>query len=163
MILLKINIWKLALYHIMPWVILMVTTLIAWIFGILHPSYYIYIAAVFIAYYLGFKPLNYVLDMWNYDRWSIIIMDDSEKEIIYKPYKDLSIEYKFHYEDIATFQKYKNGYSLYQQLYFYRIVLKNGEEYYFSSLLVGKLEKVIDTVPCTYMKNSSFIYVLGYI
>lgn len=163
MILLKINIWKLALYHIMPWVILMVTTLIAWIFGILHPSYYIYIAAVFIAYYLGFKPLNYALDMWNYDRWSIIIMDDSEKEIIYKPYKDLSIEYKFHYEDIATFQKYKNGYSLYQQLYFYRIVLKNGEEYYFSSLLVGKLEKVIDTVPCTYMKNSSFIYVLGYI
>ena len=111
MILLKINIWKLALYHIMPWVILMVTTLIAWIFGILHPSYYIYIAAVFIAYYLGFKPLNYVLDMWNYDRWSIIIMDDSEKEIIYKPYKDLSMKILPLFRSIKTDIAYINSYT----------------------------------------------------
>lgn len=159
----KIKIWKLALYHILPWLSLMTITLITWVYGILHPSYYVYLSGIIIAYYFGFKPFHFIIDMWEYDRWSLVIIDSSSKLILYKPYKDLSIEYKFHYEDIATFQKYKNGYSLYQQLYFYRIVLKNGEEYYFSSLLVGKLEKVIDTVPCTYMKNSSFIYVLGYI
>lgn len=163
MITLRIKGITIIRHIIIPWIALIIITFFAWIFGITSPSYTLYITAIFIAFYLGFKPLHFIFDMWNYDRTTLIQINTTTKNILYKPYREFSINHQFDYDDIDIFEKYKNGECFYQQSYFYRIVLKNGEEFYLSSLLAGKLEKIIDSIPCVYMKNQKFVYVLGYI